>query len=162
MRKILFILFVMYMPVSVFAQKKVQCPLCKGSLKAVCFGCAGKGTVVGGYMDGTGIHFTDNKCTRCNGTGKEKCYSCRGTGFVIGGGPTPVNPVPNPTPDPTPTPNNICKTCGGSGTCASCHGTGGHYEDVGYYVGETRPAWIACPSCRGNRQCFMCYGSGKF
>lgn len=56
---------------------------------------------------------------------------------------------------------STCRICGGSGTCASCHGTGGEWRDTGYYTGSGNKSWIACPSCNGNKRCFNCHGTGK-
>lgn len=49
-----------------------------------------------------------------------------------------------------------CSECGGSGICQSCHGTGGSWEDTGYYIGKDVKSWIPCPSCNGSKKCFMC------
>ena len=54
-----------------------------------------------------------------------------------------------------------CPSCGGSGICSSCHGSGGEWRDTGYYTGSDSRSWISCPSCNGSKRCFNCHGSGK-
>ena len=54
-----------------------------------------------------------------------------------------------------------CPSCGGSGTCSSCHGSGGEWRDTGYYTGSGSRSWISCPSCSGSKRCFNCHGSGR-
>jgi hypothetical protein len=56
---------------------------------------------------------------------------------------------------------NTCRICGGSGTCTSCHGQGGSWQDTGYYTGSGSKSWINCPSCNGTKRCFNCHGTGK-
>ena len=55
-----------------------------------------------------------------------------------------------------------CRTCGGSGVCTSCHGSGGEWRDTGYYTGSGSKSWINCPSCNGNKRCFNCHGTGRY
>ena len=55
---------------------------------------------------------------------------------------------------------STCRICGGSGVCTSCNGSGGHWEDTGYYTGSGSKSWINCPSCNGSKKCFNCYGTG--
>ena len=112
---------------------KIQCPRCKGSGNARCFGvqsaelkynlikyelfaesCVGDGKChVIGYPQKEGIsinYCVRGKCAWCNGSGRirlRKCEFCNGTGN--------------------------CRFCGGSGTCILCGGT------------EVRE----CPSCQG-------------
>lgn len=57
--------------------------------------------------------------------------------------------------------SNHCKICGGSGTCASCSGRKGSWQDTGYYVGDGSKSWIPCSSCRGTGRCYMCHGTGR-
>jgi hypothetical protein len=56
---------------------------------------------------------------------------------------------------------STCRICGGSGTCTSCHGQGGSWQDTGYYTGSGSKSWINCPSCNGTKRCFNCHGTGK-
>jgi len=44
-----------------------------------------------------------------------------------------------------------CRTCGGSGKCPRCNGTGEGNMDTNY----------VCPNCNGNKICPTCDGSGQ-
>lgn len=57
--------------------------------------------------------------------------------------------------------SSTCRICGGSGTCTSCHGSGGEWRETGYYTGSNSKSWFNCPSCNGNKRCFNCHGTGK-
>ncbi len=57
--------------------------------------------------------------------------------------------------------SSTCRICGGSGTCTSCHGQGGSWQDTGYYTGSGNKSWINCPSCNGSKRCFNCHGTGR-
>lgn len=75
-----------------------------------------------------------------------------------------TTPTLNTTPSSNSTPSSTystCRICGGSGICTSCNGSGGSWQDTGYYTGSGNKSWISCGSCNGNKRCFNCHGTGK-
>lgn len=120
------------------------------------------------------VHYEEIICPTCKGEGHYKCGMCGGTGRrkvsnSSSSGSSTYQSLPNVSsyPSRSSTDNTSrptytqCPICGGSGVCTSCGGTGGKWEDVGYYVGSDTKSWIKCPSCNGNKRCYNCHGSGR-
>lgn len=165
------------------------CTTCNGVGHRTCGGCAGKGGVQFpqySYYPFYSVNYVWIPCTVCGGAGQLKCYTCNGTGSITtntnnntNNSNNSYNNYNNYSGGSTYTPNynnnynsnssssssstyTTCSTCGGSGVCTSCHGTGGSWQDTGYYTGSGTKSWINCPSCNGSKKCFMCYGRGKY
>ena len=168
------------------------CTFCNGVGHRTCGGCAGKGGVQFpqySYYPFYSVNYVWIPCTVCGGAGQLKCYTCNGTGSITtntnnktnnsnnsynnynnySGGNTynynynnNSNNYNNNNSSSSSSTYTTCSTCGGSGVCTSCHGTGGSWQDTGYYTGSGTKSWINCPSCNGSKKCFMCYGRGKY
>lgn len=50
--------------------------------------------------------------------------------------------------------DHTCRTCGGTGSCKKCYGSG---STINPYNGKVRD----CVRCRGTGDCAVCYGTGK-
>ena len=155
------------------------CTNCSGNGITTCLGCMGKGGMQYprySYYPFYSVTYAWINCTVCAGLGHIKCMVCNGTGSITtysnsnnynysGGNtytPNYNNNYNSNSSSSSSSTYTTCSTCGGSGVCTSCHGTGGSWQDTGYYTGSGSKSWINCPSCNGSKKCFMCYGRGKY
>lgn len=155
-------------------EETIECGLCKGQGEVKCFAC------LNGYVYRTTNFitgaYTKQLCSLCEGAGIRECPYCKGTGEVKkptynNSNPGVIMAVPGGVyggvPDNSGSGSSngsiyrTCPSCGGSGTCSSCHGSGGEWRDTGYYTGSGSKSWISCPSCSGSKRCFNCHGSGR-
>ncbi|MGN0231132.1 MAG: hypothetical protein ACI4A8_02845, partial [Muribaculaceae bacterium] len=154
-----------------------------------CLNCYGTGKMTCSICSGEGGHLILDRyflCSNCGGKGITKCFFCGGKGKVrkpktgidiaIEATRNSVNNSNNynnynsynsynsnsssSSSSSSSSTRSTCRICGGSGVCTSCHGSGGHWEDTGYYTGSGSKSWINCPSCNGSKRCFNCYGTG--
>ena len=162
------------------SSKYMKCPNCKGTGEFSCSMCSGYGSIFqfGSYVP----------CIYCKGLGTWSCRTCSGTGKVKreAAKKSTRNSTNNSnnynnynnynsynsynnynsynsnssSSSSSSSTRSTCRICGGSGVCTSCNGSGGHWEDTGYYTGSGSKSWINCPSCNGSKKCFNCYGTG--
>ncbi len=161
------------------------CSSCNGHGHITCMACMGRGGTQFpqySYYPFYSVNYVWMSCTPCAGTGQIKCLACNGVGTITtynnsnrnqsrhhnnySGGISYNynynNYNNNSSSSSSSSTYTTCSTCGGSGVCSSCHGTGGSWKDTGYYIGSDVKSWINCPSCNGNKKCFMCHGRGKY
>ena len=165
------------------SSKYMKCPNCKGTGEFSCSMCSGYASIFqfGSYVQciyckGLGTW----SCRTCSGTGKVKREAAKKSTRNSTNNSNNYNNYNNynsynsynnynssnnynsnsSSSSSSSSTRSTCRICGGSGVCTSCNGSGGHWEDTGYYTGSGSKSWINCPSCNGSKKCFNCYGTG--
>lgn len=135
----------------------MQCLTCGGTGRIRCYICGGTGSMqqmMPSY--GGGYYYTYRPCTFCVG-GIQTCGVCFGTGVFYydggGGGSSGGSSGGGSSGGDYVT----CKSCGGSGNCKWCNGTGINNSYNDGYCAICQPRLGA----RGTGNCGTCRGTGR-